>query len=244
MIHKSPDMLATLKTSPVFASLSDAQLRELAGKARAEHYAERTLLTQRGEMPTHIRYVVSGGIDMVLTTPDGGYSSLPIFQGRWSSWLGCMGMEPIVHDMWSTAPATFVALPCRDVQKVVSENPEAMRQVIEEIGVLTRFLTGCVLSFAAYGPEKRIVYLLLLASSDAVSLTAEGRPTAVTQTHISQFGFGSRQRVSRLLRGLADKGLIEMKYGGVVIPSRARLVAYLADDAPALRDAIFGRPRV
>ncbi len=69
---------------------------------------------------------------------------------------------------------------------------------------------------------------LLLASSDAVALAREGHAAPVTQTHISQFGFGSRQRVSRLLRGLADKGLIEMKYGGVVIPSRLRLEAFLA----------------
>jgi CRP/FNR family transcriptional regulator, cyclic AMP receptor protein len=241
--QKTPDLVALLKTSPVFASLPEPHLRELAGKARIETYADRTLLCQRGEYPEYIRYVVSGGIDMVLSTPDGGYSSLPIFQGRWSSWLGCMGAEPLVHDMWSTAPASYLALPCRDVQKAVADQPAAMRLVIEEIGVLTRFLTGCVLSFAAYGPEKRIVYLLLLASSEACSLTEEGRPAAVTQTHISQFGFGSRQRVSRLLRGLADKGLIEMRYGGVSVPSRARLVAYLADDAPALRDAIFGSRR-
>jgi CRP-like cAMP-binding protein len=231
MFAKSVDVHAVLRQSRVFACLSEAQRRELAGKARVEHFADRTLLALRGEMPEYVRYVVSGGIDMVLSTPDGGYSSLPIFQGRWSSWLGCMGAEPIVHDMWSTAPASYVAIPCRDVQKAIGGNAEAMRQVIEEIGVLTRFLTGCVLSFVAYGPEKRIAYLLLLASSVACSLTEEGRLVAVTQTHISQFGFGSRQKVSRLLRGLAEKGLIEVKYGGVAIPSRARLQKFIADTA-------------
>jgi CRP-like cAMP-binding protein len=229
MIVKSIDVHALLRQSRVFACLDDAQRRELAGKARVEHYSDRTLLALRGEMPEYVRYVVNGGIDMVLSTPDGGYSSLPIFQGRWSSWLGCMGAEPIVHDMWSTAPARYVAIPCRDVQKAIGDNAQAMREVIEEIGVLTRFLTGCVLSFCAYGPEKRIAYLLLLASSVACSLTEEGRHVAVTQTHISQFGFGSRQRVSRLLRGLAEKGLIELKYGGVTIPSRARLQKFIAE---------------
>jgi CRP-like cAMP-binding protein len=229
MLFKAIDIPAIMGKSRVFGCLSEAHRRDLAGKARVERYAERTLLALRGEMPEHIRYVVSGGIDLVLSTPDGGYSSLPIFQGRWSSWLGCMGAEPLVHDMWSTAPATYVAIPCRDVQKAIGGNAEAMRQVIEEIGELTRFLTGCVLSFVAYGPEKRIAYLLLLASSVACALTEEGRPVAITQTNISQFGFGSRQKVSRLLRSLAEKGLIEVKYGGVAIPSRARLQKFIAE---------------
>lgn len=229
MNNSDIDILAILKSCSVFAKLTDAQLRELAGKARIEHYAERTLLSLRGESPDYIRYIVSGSVDLVLTTNDGGFSCLPMFEGRWTNWLGCFGTEPLVHDLWSSNSATYVALACRDVQKAVSDNADALREVIEQIGKWTRFLTGWMLSFAAYSPEKRLVYLLLLASSDACSITQEGLPAAVTQTHISQFGFGSRQKVSRLLRGLADKGLISMRYGGVIIPSRAKLEAYIAD---------------
>jgi CRP/FNR family transcriptional regulator, cyclic AMP receptor protein len=238
MNNKSIDVVGLLKRCPVFATLTDAQLRELAGKARVEHFTERTLLTLRGEMPDHIRFIVSGSIDLVLSASDGGYSSLPMFEGRWATWLGCFGAEPLVHDLWSSSNATCVAFSCRDVKKAVANNPDALREVIEQVGDWTRFLTGWMLSFAAYGPEKRLVYLLLLASSDACAITREGHPTALTQTHISQFGFGSRQKVSRLLRALAEKGLVEMRYGVLTISSRARLQAYLADDnVPATRGA-------
>jgi CRP-like cAMP-binding protein len=193
-------------------------------------------------MPQHIRFIVSGSIDLVLSTADGGFSCLPMFQGRWATWLGCFGSGPLVHDLWSSNSATYVALPCRDVLKAVENNPAALREVIEHVGEWTRFLTGWMLSFAAYGPEKRLVYLLLLASSNACAITREGQATAVTQTHLSQFGFGSRQKVSRLLRGLAGKGLISTRYGGVVIPSRAKLEAYMADEfGPAARVSRAGR---
>ncbi len=232
MTQKTPDIQAILNSCSVFQTLTEAQKRELAGKARIEHYSGRTLLTMRGETPEYIRYIVSGSADLVLSTADGGYSCLPMFEGRWATWLGCFGSEPLVHDLWSSAPAIYVAFPCRDIQRVIANNADALREVIEQVGEWTRFLTGWMLSFAAYGPEKRLVYLLLLASSDTCSIAVEGRPAAVTQTHISQLGFGSRQKVSRLLRGLADKELIEMKYGGVVIPSRARLLKFIAEDAP------------
>ncbi|MGO8740659.1 Crp/Fnr family transcriptional regulator [Rhodoblastus sp.] len=238
MNNKAIDILGILNKCSVFSTLTASELRELAGKARVEHFTERTLLTLRGETPEHIRYVVSGSIDLVLSTSEGGYSSLPMFEGRWATWLGCFSAEPLVHDLWSSSNATCVALPCRDVKKAVANNPDGLREVIEQVGDWTRFLTGWMLSFAAYGPEKRLVYLLLLASSDACAITQEGQPTALTQTHISQFGFGSRQKVSRLLRKLAEKDLVEMRYGVVIIPSRARLQAYIADDnLPASRQS-------
>ncbi len=84
MTIKPPDVLAILNESRVFAALTQAQRRELSGKARIEHYTERTLLTLRGEMPDYIRYIASGGLDLVLSTADGGYSSLPMFEGRWA----------------------------------------------------------------------------------------------------------------------------------------------------------------
>ncbi len=232
MNDKPIDIAEIVRSCRVFRHLGDAQVREFAGKARIEHYHERTLLTERDEKPEYLRYIVSGSVDLVLSTAEGNFSSLPMLSGKWATWLGCFGDAPLLHDLWTSANATLVAFPSRDVQRLVGADPQALREVIEHLGEWTRFLTGWILSFAAYGPEKRLVYLLLLSSSEIVGITQEGKPAPLTQTHISQFGFGSRQRVSRLLRGLADRGLIEMKYGGVVIPSRARLEAYMAEDKP------------
>jgi CRP-like cAMP-binding protein len=237
MTQNDIDISAILKSCSVFAKLDESQLRELAGKARIEHFAERTLLALRGERAEHLRYVVSGTVDLVLSAAEGGYSCLPMFEGRWATWLGCFGSEPLIHDLWSSGHATAVAFPCRDVLKAVSDNPEALRQVIDQVGEWTRFLTGWMLSFSAYAPEKRLAYLLMLASSNACGLAREGQATALTQTHISQFGFGSRQKVGRLLRSLSNKGLIATRYGSVLIPSRARLEAYISDDATATKAA-------
>jgi CRP-like cAMP-binding protein len=159
MTIKPPDVLAILNESRVFAALTQAQRRELSGKARIELYTERTLLTLRGEKPDYIRYIASGGMDLVLSTAEGGYSSLPVFEGRWQSWLGCFGTAPLMYDLWSSAPATYVAFSCRDIKKAIGDNPSALREVIEHVAELTRFLAGWMLSFAAYGPEKRLVYL-------------------------------------------------------------------------------------
>jgi len=232
MGHKSIDVASLIRACRVFGRLTEQERRELCGKARIEHYHDRTLLTERDDRPEYLRYVVEGSIDYTLSTAEGGVSYLPILPGKWMSWVGVLGTAPMMCDLWSSANATLVAIPARDVLRMVGANPAALLEVVDLIGEWTRLLTGWALSFAAFGPEKRLVYLLLLATSDSVALAREGQAAPVTQTHLSQFGFGSRQRVSRLLRGLADKGLIEMKYGGVVIPSRARLEGFLVGETP------------
>jgi CRP-like cAMP-binding protein len=229
---KTIDVAGLIESCSAFRHLTEQQRRELCGKARIEHYHERTLLTAREDRPEYLRYVVSGSIDLVLSTAEGRYSSLPILPGKWATWLGVFGAAPMLCDLWSSANATLVAIPVRDVQRLIGASAPALLEVLNLVGQWTRFLSGWALSHGAYGPEKRMVYLLLLASSDEVGLVQEGRPAPVTQTHISYLGFGSRQRVSRLLRGLAEEGLIEMKYGGVLIRSRAQLERFLAEDPP------------
>lgn len=231
MSAKTIKVAEAIESCSVFAALTEAQRHELAMKARHEHFSKRALLSQRGEKLEYLRYVVSGSADLALSTSDGRYASLPLFQGMWATWLGCMSGKPPVHDLWSSANAHFIALPCRDIHRLVASNPAALLAVIQSVGEWTRLLTGWVLSYSAYGPEKRLIYMLLLASSGDVGPTQAGQRAALTQANISQFGFGSRQKVSRLLHGLARQGLIRVGYGAVTIPSRARLQAFLDDDA-------------
>lgn len=233
MSAKNIKVAEIIQGCSVFAALSEAERRELTTKARVEHFPERAMLSHRGEKPEYLRYVLSGSAELALSTSDGNFASLPLFHGMWATWIGCMSGKPPVHDLWCSANAHFIALPCRDIHRIVSANPIALLAVIELIGEWARLLTGWVLSYSAYGPEKRLIYMLLLASSGEVGPPEAGLRAALTQANISQFGFGSRQKVSRLLHGLDKKGLIRVGYGAVTIPSRARLQAFLDDEPEA-----------
>ena len=49
---------------------------------------------------------------------------------------------------------------------------------------------------------------------------------ALTQDRLAAMGLGTRQRVARLLRALAGRGLVEPGYGMLRIPSVPRLEAF------------------
>jgi CRP-like cAMP-binding protein len=220
------DVLANLEHSEVFRLLPAEVLREVAVMARMERYHERTLLVPLGHVPEHIRYVISGSVDLTLSSADGRMASLPILPGQWATWLGCFSSSPVPHEIWSSKSAVFLAFPNHVVRKVVSSEPRAMLEVIEKICYTLRFLIAWTLSATAFSAEKRLAYLLLVASSGSAQ-TAPEAEAAITQTQLAQLGFGSRQRVGRLLLNLKKHNLIDMKYGCIIIPSRENLKAFI-----------------
>ena len=231
-IERGPeaDFLVILRNSKVFRSIPEADQRALAARGRLERFEERTLLAELGHPPTHIRYVVSGSVDLIRTTHDGRIASLPIFRGHWAIWLGCFTRAPLDYEMWSSAGAVYVSFPADAVRQAVSKHSEALLGVIELVGVTTRFLITWTLLSAVLSPERRLATFLLLATEMASSPALDVNRLRLSQEQFSQLGLGSRQRVGRMLRDLAGRGLVEMRYGEVVICSREALRRFADED--------------
>lgn len=224
MENDRPDILSILRNCAVFASLDEARLRELAGAARMEAFANRTLLVANRTIPDVVRFVVRGRVDLTLNTEDGRAASLPVGPGRWATWLGCFHPVAIEHEMWSAPDSLYVAFPAALVRRAVENNPQALKVVIRLIGDTTRLLIGWALASTLFTPEKRVAYALLAIGE---GLAKSGAAIRITQEQIGQMGLGTRQRVSRILHGLAERGLVEVRYGSVTVPAPDRLAAFI-----------------
>lgn len=215
------------RSSAVFEKLPTDAVRELFAKGRIERYATRSLLVAQGIVPDHFRYVLEGHNDLTLSTPGGRYTTLPITSGQWATWLGCFSDRPLQHEMWSCKGAVHFALPRQAVRAAVDVSPEALLAVIEHIGETTRFLVAWTLGATLLAPEKRLAFLLLAAIGRETLSSAGEHEASLTQEQIGHLGFGSRQRVGRLLQALEAEGLVETRYGAILVPSRERLNAYV-----------------
>ncbi len=234
MAQTVPDLLYVLRTSDVFRQLTVAARQELAAMGRVEQYRESTLLTPQGATPDYIRYVVAGSVNLTYTTPDGKIAALPIFRGNWATWLGCIVPSPIDYAIWTSKSATLVAFPAAAVRRHVVASPEALVNVIGSIGRTMRFLVVWALQTSVLTPDKRLASLLLLATEMASSEAFKVAQIRISQEQFGHLGLGTRQRVGRLLRDLAARGLVEMKYGQVMIPSREKLTAYIEERSEGL----------
>ncbi len=222
------DAATVLRNCRVFDSVADEQLLRLSAQARIEEYSERTLLVANRCVPDVLRHVLVGRVDLSLNSEDGRAASLPIGPGKWATWLGCMLPEPIEHEMWSAAGSRYLSFPSSSVRKAIENDPVALRKVITLIGSTTRLLIGWSLASTMFAPDKRVAYALLAIVGEGEKA---GEAVRLTQEQIGEMGLGSRQRVSRILHTLQDKGLVEIGYGTVTLPSPKRLAAFVFGDA-------------
>jgi CRP-like cAMP-binding protein len=108
-----------------------------------------------------------------------------------------------------------------EILRAVAKNPDALLQVIEYLSENVAVSAAWILSATIFSAEQRLAYLLLVLS--ARFRAADSESPAITQEQLGMLGLGTRQRVSRLLRSLASRGLVEICDGRIVIPSRGRL---------------------
>ncbi|WP_150131431.1 Crp/Fnr family transcriptional regulator [Caulobacter mirabilis] len=104
--------------------------------------------------------------------------------------------------------------------------PTLYPRVIERIGVRMRDLIGGNLAASLHRPEGRLAYLLAVSARDRASQGDGPVELPLTQERLAAMGLGGRQRVARLLRALAGRGLVECRYGCVRIPSLRALEAF------------------
>ena len=217
------DPLAILQAARVFRHLPIDAQRRLAATARIERCDARRLIVSRTAPPEHIRYIVEGAVELLLTSPNGREARLPpMRKGEWATWVSCFADAERSHDLWAAPSSIFVAFPAAAVCAAVRKNPDALMEVIQLIGSRMRALIAWNLNAYLASDEQRLGGLILhfsqAAPSDRRVLIAN-----VTQEQFAQFGFGSRQRVARLLKRLECRGFIELGYGHISICSAERL---------------------
>jgi CRP-like cAMP-binding protein len=233
MENASPTPFGALKSSPVFLTAPTAALMGLARLARRERMPTRTLLCAAGEPCDALRFVCSGAIDVSLASRDGRVSSLsPVMPGGWATWLGCFHDAPLPHDLWAAAGTAAFAFPKRSVLALANDHPAIYRAAIQEIGARMRALMTWTLSANTMDGERALAQFIL-ASCRAGGCVGDG-PTSLdmTQEQIGHLGFGSRQRVGRLLSALERRSLIVARYGRIHAPSLRKIERFLGRSGP------------
>ena len=219
--------LEALTRSAVFAGLPPAELAALGALAAEARFDRPTLLAARGERPASLWPVLSGAVEIGLYSESGRTAQLaPILSGGWATWLACFQDQPLPHDLWTGPDTRLLAFPAAEVRALAARRPEVYPRLINRIGERMRDLIGWALAASLSDPERRLAYLLAVTARGLAD-GGDGPVTLrLTQDRIAAMGLGTRQRVARLLRALAARGLIFRGYGALEVPSLHRLEAF------------------
>jgi CRP/FNR family transcriptional regulator len=225
----STHSLDILRRVPIFADLSDTELRFLAERAVPRHFTKGELVFNEGDPCSglfiietgHLRIFKSApsGREQVLTVegPGSSVAELPVFDG---------GTYPASTAASDDARVYFISK--QDFHSLCLVHPQVPLKVLKVVGGRLRKLVGIIEELSFTTVRSRLISVLI-----RMALTGKKTPAGIeiqlpssNQDLASQIGT-VRELVSRNLSRLQAEDLIRMDAKTVVIPDLRRLKAEL-----------------
>ena len=220
------DVETVLRRTPLFASLTEAEMRALAARASKRHFQRGELLFGEGDPCTGLFLVASGkirifklsaaGREQVLAVegPGSSFAELPVFDG---------GNYPAAASALEDANVLFISR--KDFQNFCREHPDVALKVIAVVGSRLRRLIGIIeeLSFTTVR-QRLIAVVLRLAEANGRPLK-DGVHLELTMSHqdlAAELGT-VRELVSRNLSRLQAEGFLEVDGRKIVVKDLAGL---------------------
>ncbi len=226
-----------LSNAPLFADVSEDDLRELTRCARPASYQRaKQLAPPRGKSAEV--YVVCSGVVAALTTSDG---MLTMLYGRDDT----VGLGASTRDgggYMALVDTTVIAMPRSDFDRIRRRSPELCDAVYACLAREIDLVSAKLGEFLSRSLEARLAGYYarvadLVASNKWEPAVQIGR---ITQTQTAQLLGVTREHVNRTLMMWERSGLVfQTKNGELIIENRKRL-AILADERVTARNAVEG----
>ena len=207
-----PDILTLLAQIPLFAGFGDEALKRLGARSIVRTYAPGHLLFSTGEPCRGLYVVESGRVRIFRTSPSGReqvlhvegpgrpVAELPLFDG---------GAYPASAMTEVESRLAFVPRP--EFEALYRANPDVADAVIRELGKRLRHLVHVTETLAFRDVAARLASFLAQFAEQHGTRTGDGVEIVLDRTReeLSQELGTARESVSRALKQLAEKGVIQ-----------------------------------
>ena len=215
-----------LRKTPLFANLTDTEMRALAGRVSNRRFERGALLFSEGDPCTGLFLVASGKIRIFKLSPAGreqvlavegpgsSFAELPVFDG---------GNYPASASALEDAEVLFISR--KDFQNFCREHPEVALKVIAVVGSRLRRLVGIIEDLSFTTVRHRLIALILRLAQASGTASKEGVRVELTKTHqdlAAELGT-VRELVSRNLSRLQAEGFLEVDGRRIIVKDLAGL---------------------
>jgi len=220
-----------LRKTPLFASLTEAEMRALASRVTRKSLNQGEQLFAEGDPCAGLFLVASGkirifklsasGREQVLAIESAGssFAELPVFDG---------GNYPAAASAWEDSEILFISR--KDFQNFCREHPDVALKVIAVVGARLRRLVGIIEELSFTTVRQRLISLLLQLAEAEGMRTKEGIQLELKKSHqdfAAELGT-VRELISRNLSRLQAEGFLEVEGRKLVVKDLAGLKSELA----------------
>jgi len=225
-----------LLKNPWFAGLSETVRDDVLARVQPKGLARGDCLFRRGDASDGVYGVLEGTLRLSGTSKEGREAVLDFYEpGAWIGEISSLDGLPRTHDAYAHVPTRVLHLSLKHLEALLERYPELSRHLLRLECRRLRLLLGEVEAFSLNTLEQRLAGRLLMLAEAYGSPTAWGQRIELhlSQELLAQLVGVSRQRVNQIFKAWEIDGLVEQRYGRVLLLDRGRLDALAQGNALA-----------
>ena len=209
-----------LKSIPLFASLSERQLQDLAHSVIVRRFPRGTFIVNAGEKTDGLYLILSGRAKVLMSNTDGGEVILAnLGPGECFGEMGLLDDYPRSASVRALAACELLCLSNGDFMRCLSNNPGLGIGIIQVLVKRLRQANRQIESLALLDVYGRVARLLL-----DLSETIDGERViqkVPAKQEIAYMVGASREMVSRVMRDLRNSGRVRIDKRRIVLLEEA-----------------------
>ena len=212
-----------LRRVPLFAELGEAEIARLSDIARDRSYPRNSVILFEDDPGDSLYVVVSGLVKVVLIGEDGREVILSMLkEGDFFGEMSLIDEQPRSAHVIAMEDSNLLVLRREDFQHRLREAPGVALGMLKAMSRRLREADEKIGGLVLLDVNGRVAKLLLNMAdeNDGVHITRR-----VTHHTIAQMVGSSRETVSRTMRDLTERGLIEVTRKAIAIRNRPALQA-------------------
>ncbi|HEV7195277.1 MAG TPA: Crp/Fnr family transcriptional regulator [Pedococcus sp.] len=213
-------------TPELLSGLPEAERRRVAELMVRRHFSRGESLFHEGDLADCVHFIVDGHIVVQRTTPAGDRAAFTVMgpgeavgelallspDGRRSS--SVQALEPVVT----------LALDARAFAALTAQRPEVNRLLVDLLAARVRRLSDHLVD-ALYSTVEERVRRRLVDLCGIYGVEHGQAVLPLTQSDLAELSGASRPATNRVLKGLAERGLVVLARGRIHLPDVAALRA-------------------
>jgi CRP/FNR family transcriptional regulator len=217
----------TLRSVRLFAGLDEPATFELPNAVEQRH--ARGAVIVRAQEPARSVFILrEGGVKESLTTPEGKEVILALHgPGDLFGELAAFNGNQVVATATAVTASRVLAVPREDWLQMLEAHPQLARSMQEQLARRLTEAWRLVRMLSRYTTEARLKSALLLLAERWGQPREDGIEIALDLTHrtLADLAGASREKVTRALGILQQKGLVRVDHRRMILPSLDRLLS-------------------
>ena len=213
----------TLRGVPLFSRLADEELARVAALARERAYPRNSVILFEDDPGDALYVVVTGQVKVVLVGEDGREVILAVLgEGDFFGEMALIDDEPRSAHVMAMEDAKLLVLRRDDFHEALDKHPRIALGLLRALSRRLRRADDKIGALVMLDVLGRVARLLLefADETDGAKITRK-----ITHHTIAQMIGSSRETVSRTMRELVERDLIEVQRKAIIIKNRNALEA-------------------